>query len=291
MYKYCAFNHHSLTNLRNLELWCNHYEAFNDPFECWCIERKGIPDPDKEWDRFDHVARTWGFTSGHDVSKEDLFNYCSEFIHPYSMRVNHYLESARISCFSRRPDNLLMWSHYADGFRGFCIEFDKDLLLENPSKYAEVHEVFYSKLPPVVDTIVYEVAKDQVWYHEMAIEETETSKKYIKEFKGDSFLPDYRKALLDAQDLLYVLYRSMLCHKPINWEYEEETRLILHTESDGKDGEPYSYSKDAIKAVIIGEKISNDNVDKINNILTHLGLNVPIKQAVRSRNKYEVLIQ
>lgn len=29
-----------------------------------------------------------------------------------------------IACFSAKVDDLLMWSHYADGHRGFCLEFE-----------------------------------------------------------------------------------------------------------------------------------------------------------------------
>jgi hypothetical protein len=29
-----------------------------------------------------------------------------------------------IACFSEVVDNILMWAHYADGHRGFCLEFD-----------------------------------------------------------------------------------------------------------------------------------------------------------------------
>jgi hypothetical protein len=290
MYKYCTFDKYSLDNLRAKQLWCNHYEAFNDPFECWGIEKTGIPDPAKEWDRFDLIAKTWGFVSGHDVTKEDLFEYCSEFVHQHSMRVSHYVESARITCFSQRSDNLLMWSHYANGFRGFCIEFDKNKLLDNVHKYAEVHEVEYSEAPQVVDTMVYEVAKDQVWYNEIAIEETETQIKYLNKTEAKEWIPQNQTALKEAQELLYQLYRKMLCYKPLNWKYEEETRLILHSDLDDRVGEPYPYCKEAIKAIIIGEKASDSNVQNITAALELLGLDVPIKKAIRCKDKYEVQI-
>jgi hypothetical protein len=29
-----------------------------------------------------------------------------------------------VACFSAAADNLLLWAHYADGHRGFCLEFD-----------------------------------------------------------------------------------------------------------------------------------------------------------------------
>lgn len=290
MYKYCIFDEYSLDNLAKKQLWCNHYEAFNDPFECWCIEKTGIPDPNEEWDRFNQIAKTWGFASGLEVSKTDLQEYCSEFIHSHSMRVSHYSDSARITCFSKQPDNLLMWSHYANGFRGYCIEFDENLLTENSSNYAQVHEVIYAKHPPVVDTMVYEVTKDQVWYHEMAIHEEETSRKYLKSYSQDKLLPKYHKALSNARALLYKLYKNILCYKPLVWEYEEESRLILHTESKDKHGKPFSYPLKAIKRVIVGEKASHNNVKKIRDILSKIDADIPIKTASRCPDEYKVLV-
>lgn len=32
-----------------------------------------------------------------------------------------------VSCFSEKVDDLLMWGHYAEGHRGFCLEFDTSL--------------------------------------------------------------------------------------------------------------------------------------------------------------------
>ena len=42
----------------------------------------------------------------------------------------HWRDITRIACFGSEPDNLLMWSRYADGLRGLCLVFDDDELLE-----------------------------------------------------------------------------------------------------------------------------------------------------------------
>ena len=33
-----------------------------------------------------------------------------------------------ILCFSEHCDDILMWSHYSDGHKGFCLEFDRERL-------------------------------------------------------------------------------------------------------------------------------------------------------------------
>jgi hypothetical protein len=53
---------------------------------------------------------------------------------------------AKICSFSEAPDTLLMWSHYADHHRGFCIEYDLESL-GNPSHFflRSLYPVLYSQ--------------------------------------------------------------------------------------------------------------------------------------------------
>ena len=55
-----------------------------------------------------------------------------------------------MTCFSARKDDLLMWSHYAGGHNGICIEFrcrDKGHL----DFFGNIHEVQYKDQLPLVD--------------------------------------------------------------------------------------------------------------------------------------------
>jgi DUF2971 family protein len=88
------------------------------------------------------------------------------------------VDSIRIACFGSEPGNLLMWSHYADGLRGFCVVFDEKLIVSaEPEGY--LTNVAYLEKPPLVDSFVYAVACDQQDYHLIAIEETETQIRYL----------------------------------------------------------------------------------------------------------------
>ncbi len=58
---------------------------------------------------------------------------------------DQHLDAYRVLCLFKPPDNalphdLLMWSHYADGHRGICLQFDKDILANRfickPVEYA-----------------------------------------------------------------------------------------------------------------------------------------------------------
>jgi hypothetical protein len=53
---------------------------------------------------------------------EGLFKYTHEHEAAYIDEVVKEKKRCRICSFSRTSENILMWSHYADGFRGVCIE-------------------------------------------------------------------------------------------------------------------------------------------------------------------------
>src|SRR4051812_5922584 len=85
--------------------------------------------------------------------------------YPWS-RVENTKNHARMSCFSATGDNLLMCAHYADGLRGFCIEFDALELLRGTPKDAQRVQVRYRTSPARFDRCLYEVAYDRMEWHE-----------------------------------------------------------------------------------------------------------------------------
>lgn len=130
MFKYAKVDEHTLDNLRKRQLYCRHYQDFNDPFECWVEERSDVPDVLVQTERFNAVVKAWGYDV--DPSSETDMAMYREYVaslvdYPWS-KYQLTLESARIACFCRRADNLLMWAHYADGMRGLCVEFDREAI-------------------------------------------------------------------------------------------------------------------------------------------------------------------
>jgi hypothetical protein len=91
-----------------------------------------------------------------------------------------------VSCFSEINDSIVMWSHYADKHRGFCIEYDfKSLPLINKTSVLLYPVVYQSELFDITD--------------------------YIKSEKNSlSILLGIRAAITKSKE----------------WEYEREWRLI-----------------------------------------------------------------
>ena len=122
--KFSRPSDNALQNLEKGQLFCQHYAAYNDPFEFWTRISNGIPDPDREPERYLAALKVWGFhcrtvaeaKSDPLIQKsvDDYFDECQSYAPPFEqMR-----QKMRVSCFSDEADNLLMWSHYGEGLRG-----------------------------------------------------------------------------------------------------------------------------------------------------------------------------
>lgn len=277
VYKYFSINQHSLSNLIRNELFCNNYKAFNDPFECWFILEEDRPNPKLNPERFEKICNAWGWKPSDMKSDWDMYEEYMEELEGYQPDIGGYIEGSRISCFSKEIDNLLMWAHYADGMRGFCLEFDEQKLLSlDTGKDASIIPVCYSEKPPVVDKMLYALAKDQIWYHEMALSE-EPNGSYVK---------DYMEALKDSESMINDLYSKTIASKPIQWEYEKEVRLVYY--SDKPNNHFFSYPQEAITKIIFGERIDLKSKETLTAIMSSKKTSIEVLLAHRTNRSYDI---
>jgi hypothetical protein len=71
---------------------------------------------------------------------EGLFNYKAGTKEEYLDEIRKGKEKLRICSFSKDPTNLLLWAHYADRFKGICIEVE---INDNTSEF-DIAEVEYT---------------------------------------------------------------------------------------------------------------------------------------------------
>lgn len=289
MFKYCSFSEYSLSNLINDEIYLNYYEAFNDPFECGCEVVSGFPKKDPECIRFKAVLKAWGFEDAKD--KDALENYDD---YAFSLEDNEpliprYLENARIGCFSKRGDNLLMWSHYADGLRGFCVEFDPEFILTECLTEALIFEVLYESVPAVIDTAVMAVLHDQVDYLEDSIFAYQQEMKYQGRNR-DGDIKSYQEKMEGDYKSTKEIYQRMLATKPMAWSYEEEVRIIETSPRKNNSGVFLKYPPKAIKSVIFGEKMPAHHRKALTAVISKHPGDVVIKYASRVGGKFEITL-
>ncbi|MGH7815031.1 MAG: DUF2971 domain-containing protein [Candidatus Binataceae bacterium] len=96
---------------------------FNDPFDCLALSFDHIPKADLEAfiDKMTEQAFTEMSPVARQAKAQELKRYSASDLQRTSQEMADYLG---ILSFSTKPDNLLMWSHYANSHKGFCLEFD-----------------------------------------------------------------------------------------------------------------------------------------------------------------------
>lgn len=287
--KFSGPTEYALQNLRNRALYCQHFAGFNDPFEFWTKFVDSIPELENERERFIAAITAWGF--GEDSLKDALENSRDYFESldgsqpPFSVMT----DSMRIACFGSERDNLLMWSHYADGLRGFCIVFDEDIVVNvEPKGY--VTDVAYLDTPPTVDCFVYAIAQDQQDYHLMAIEETQTEIKYLGKTVPTGLMQDYQEAADAALKHMHQMWQLAFAAKPVEWRYEKERRLLLDSNSDDRQPILRTYPKEAVREIIIGERMPPAYFERLRSTVSEQFGDIPVRTARRSSNHYTLNI-
>lgn len=133
LYKYQRVDARTLENLKLRTLWFSAPSAFNDPFDCAVdVVLKELSSDD--------IERAWGYvrslgnmapgleaelsTDGkpNERFRETIVRGVKGVLN-LGGAVDEKLRQVGIACLTSKPDDLLMWSHYADGHRGFCLEF------------------------------------------------------------------------------------------------------------------------------------------------------------------------
>jgi hypothetical protein len=176
IFKYRTYNATSLELLVNRELWFAQPDSFNDPFDC-----------SMDYEIF--LVKAIKLLSLEDFDKEYILNYLRKII-----------ADVRVCCFCETKKNQLMWSHYADEHKGFCIGFDKKQLVDNQTSEFASQVDYVSREP------------------------------YAGIIEGFELLNDYNREIKD-KDIVREILRRTLTTKYTGWKYEKEYRLISTKQS------------------------------------------------------------
>jgi hypothetical protein len=286
--KFSAPQDYALENLKNGMIFCQHYTRYNDPFEFRARILEGRPDQQAEPERFAAAVREWGFPVVDDALEFEANEYL-ESIEYYEPHFAGMLDGMRIACFGAERDNLLMWSHYADGLRGFCIAFDEDAMISAEPK-AYLADVAYCDQPPTVDSFVYAVAYDQNEFHLMAMDEEETQIKHLGK-KDDGWIAACRETADEALFRMQLIWQQIFATKPREWEYEHERRLLIQTDRDDLTPLQHSYPRHAVREIIVGERMPADYLANLKQIVAENYGHAEIRTAYRTTDSYKLQIK
>lgn len=148
--------------------------------------------------------------------------------------------------------NRLMWSHYADNHKGFCIEYDfgADVLKESGV---------------IVFPVVYSSMRPKIPYETVFFSEEQALKN------------------VNTQNINERFFLSMLTKDKI-WSYEREWRILIHAQE-----EPMNIPAPPVSCIYLGACCSEENEEKIKALVQDW--NIPVKKMVVDRGDYSLHVK
>ena len=213
IYKYYAPTEYNLDALINEYFWFSKRAYLNDPFDMNLQILNIFP-------KFKELLESHGY---------DLDKY------------NKIVGDFAICCFTKDLDNQHFWSLYAGNFQGWCLEFEKDNLVDPrdgvPNK---LHDVIYLNEVPNLDNK----------YQHLEIEKNEDGSSRSETIAGLLYNEKKQEELFTY--LLRIKDRDI-------WSAEEECRLILgniylmsHKQHSNANGYRIPWKENALKRIIVG---------------------------------------
>ena len=169
----------------------------------------------------------------------------------------------RFGVFSlaEQPDNILMWSHYADEHAGICIEFDTE---SYPGAFRNLHAVEYKQESPVIEKRFANIL--------MNLQDKEPS-------SDQAFLARIARKDVEAEWTDREI-RSWFLTKSTLWQYEQEWRSIVP--GPGLKRVPAA----AISGVVIGYKADQATEDAVRDWVRRRRRKVSISRAVKRKGAF-----
>lgn len=113
LYCYKPVNGHTLDIFKSGTFWFSSPVNFNDPFDC-----KVYPSTESAVNRIKEQLER----NGKQLTENSVRNLLTDEM--VIKAVDKVMNSKGMLCLTPHPDDILMWSHYADKHKGVCLELD-----------------------------------------------------------------------------------------------------------------------------------------------------------------------
>jgi len=261
LYKYRYFDQSGfhLRTLQNTELWFSSARYFDDPFDSSLhFDLSGLhSDLAVQWAQ-DFLSREFAHlptTERNRLAEKRLQEIRSDPHHTDWFN-NHIIRTNynKFGICSLTPfrQSLLMWAHYADHHKGFCVGINMSATVDIQNERArhsdliDLHKVDYAEEMPQMN-----------FFQSM--------------LSGNG-----------ENDLM-----TLITTKSRDWIYEQEYRLIRWDNADSS----ISIGCAALAEVILGCRISSDNRDRILSIVQNNGIHIPVYQAYQEDFRFSLRLE
>jgi len=209
------------------ELWYSAPKDFNDPFDCNLpLTCDGLTDKEIE-DAHVGIAKMMGRTLSSDELNASADTVKSGRINPLLVkwRKDLYVDSS-VCCFSHFGDSIQMFSFYADGHKGICIEFSFSVL-DMPTGISVAQQLLGSARIVPID-VTYPDASPELNFFKLSA-------------------PDSNKMA------------NLIRTKAKSWGHEKEFRIFRHLLPAGA----VPFAPQILKRVILGAKTDDTEMNMV----------------------------
>ncbi|MFW9929225.1 MAG: DUF2971 domain-containing protein [Candidatus Thorarchaeota archaeon] len=153
LYKYRTVSRLSMEMLKEGKYFCASPNSFNDPLDCSIEPIYELPPIDKIIENQAKVLQdNDGISFEEALQKSEIIrNFPESELEKLLQRIKDSIQKILkdeygILSLSAKNDNILMWSHYADYQKGFCIQFNRSahnpLRVMQPVEYVKEYPSF-----------------------------------------------------------------------------------------------------------------------------------------------------
>lgn len=220
-------------------------------------------DPELRADRASKVCYYFelGMTEDEVIDKlieEDLSPYLKDIRQDLKIRESRFRESektARIACFTESVQSKFMWDTYADGYRGFALEYNlKEFFMNCFNKHiaAYVFPIIYSREKPDLtldesNYYVFEQAKKKGWLKKLEL---------IRPFIDTNLLSAHKPFLYKDKE---------------EYAHEREWRILYYNEKASEDFVELP-DEGCLKAIYYGPDIKKADYETLHQIALNKGI-------------------
>ncbi|MDX9883716.1 MAG: DUF2971 domain-containing protein [Prolixibacteraceae bacterium] len=228
------------------KLFISSIELLNDPFDGTIIVNHKLKPVSKV-----EIHKLLGLNDNMPIPLENVIQKVSaDFELEMNRNLNYAIRKTGILSLTSSKENILLWSHYANGHTGYAIGFDSEKLAKVIGELrlqSFIKEVFYTETYPEI-TFEFDLLKNK-----------------------DEML------LLKA-----VIYS--LTSKSDLWSYEDEYRILTFA----KNNLEFFFPKECVKEIILGFRMDEKNKKEIVDISRKLYPAAKILMCQKEPQKYAV---
>ena len=198
--------------------------SFNDPFDCQVrISMGGSDDSHREnlrglFDRFKPELPPEQVEQQVDAIIKQGVHRKPEVLERVTKDLQKEVNGLGVFCMTAKPNDILMWSHYADGHAGFCV------------KFRHHNEPFLGRSQPVVYREQYPRA---VYLEDSSYEQFEKVVLTKAEFWG--YEQEWRVLEIKSGPGVYSLPPELLCGVILGYRMSPEDRRQVREWVEGRD--------------------------------------------------------